>query len=271
MPHAGLEPHLHQRHTAGHGRQNDICEVSALDYKKIFKDVLVSRTGRYSYTMVPKAGNTTVKHSLWASENEAWGFEASRGDDPDLTLHLKPHAPYVHIGAPGWEQLRAMPDAYLFSVVRNPFRRALSGYLDKGERLGCATFAEHLRTLSRMDPLETDHHFAPQWSIVWPELIRYDAVLALESFPDALRGALASVFGPRYVYASKPHSVQTDDRMAEHYGPAEAALVRSIFAKDFALFGYSEDLGDVALPPRRPVRVGSMTLADVLAAARGEA
>lgn len=202
--------------------------------------------------MIPKAGNTTTKYSLWNSECSARGYKPECDKVLTFGIHLRPDAPFVsteekfNISLPS--------NCYTFSVVRNPYTRALSGYLDKRDRTGATCFEEFLEIICHEDPLDLDHHFAPQWSLTWPEILHYDAIAALESFPTGLSTILDNIFGNNFTYTSRKHSTKSENHLSTFYTRDNIKAVRNYFLKDFKLFGYSENIEDVYLPPSIKIR-----------------
>ncbi|WP_138469010.1 sulfotransferase family protein [Poseidonocella sp. HB161398] len=163
-----------------------------------------------------------------------------------------------------------------FSFTRNPFARLLSGYLDKivtndWERarhlpqLGFAPDARiplgtFLKALAAIPEEARDIHFAPQSRLLCLGDIGYDFLGAFErfeaDFAEMKRRFYGESGGGSYAVIGKRHATGAADRLAEHFGPAETALARQLYAADFALLGYSGRLEDAALPPARTAPPG---------------
>ncbi|WP_108261597.1 sulfotransferase family 2 domain-containing protein [Mangrovicoccus ximenensis] len=159
-----------------------------------------------------------------------------------------------------------------FSFTRNPFTRVLSGYLDKIvasdwerprhlPRLGFAPdaridFATFLEALAARPERARDIHFAGQCRLLMIGDFSYDFLGAFERFDADFAEARRRYYGEDAeappASAGRRHATGAGAKLAEHYGPAEIALVRDIYARDFELLGYSEELADAAEPPARP-------------------
>ncbi|MBP7241319.1 sulfotransferase family 2 domain-containing protein, partial [Amaricoccus sp.] len=83
---------------------------------------MVSRAGRYVYLRVPKAANSTVFRAL-----------AERFPEPGLSLDDLADAKtrVTHLGDLGLGELRGLRRYLVFTMVRDPYARTLSAYLDK--------------------------------------------------------------------------------------------------------------------------------------------
>jgi Sulfotransferase family len=156
-----------------------------------------------------------------------------------------------------------------FSFVRNPFSRLLSGYLDKlvnndyerrrhlplmGFELGShPTLLEFLGRLKLQNDTERDVHFATQSSLLEVDTVTYDYIGRFEGFRQNFQDFQSDFYGvgpatDSYETFGKHHASDANSKVLAHYGDAEVALVREIYAKDFALFGYSEDIAKVNEP-----------------------
>lgn len=207
-----------------------------------------------AYVNNAKAGCSTIKQSLWIASGLPYG------GDP----HARQGSPFkfdVVASAEGFADFRA---ARLFSVVRNPFARALSAYLDKTQRRGGMRtvgarlaerygddvtglgFADFLARLSADDPWAIDQHFCPQAVNLMVPHLAYAHIGRLERLDEtfAWLGIAPATFDR--------HAAGAADRLAAHYDDGRAVdLVRRLYAADFALFGYSTDPADPA--PDAPV------------------
>lgn len=146
-------------------------------------------------------------------------------------------------------------DFFKFAVVRNPYARLLSAYLDKidGRRkerrliesaLGRSadddiSFAEFIGVITTSRT--TDPHWMRQTRIVGPRL---DAALHLESLNEEL-SKLPTVLCEhlsKTLRKRAPHATGADALTAEHYTPEIVAVVKDFYADDFERFGYSTEL-----------------------------
>lgn len=229
--------------------------------EKFLRNLLLSRDGRYIYTMIPKSGNTTVKSLLWEAEQAYRGFPA-RVPENCPNLHLEEEAPYT--AGPAKYAITPTPNCTSFTVVRNPFTRALSGFMDKRDRLGNPTdFKTYLQRLVTIDPFRIDHHFAPQWTICRPDIIAYDHIVPLEDFGQAFRPVHQALFGAEIADYAVANKSPAYDPFA-FYDAECVAMVQDYFRLDFDLLGYSTDLADLDRPCE-PAPLGTERLQDFFA------
>lgn len=216
----------------------------------------------YLYLNNAKSGCSTVRGTLIESMPEP-----KRAHMASL-----PHGGDIHTN--GWWdwnlQRLAERRPYTFTVVRNPFTRVLSAWLDKihgttlqrhqfCHSLGWAvdteiSFRDFLRAL---DPGATimDKHWRPQARNTYARSIDIDDAYHLENFDAnaprlAERLSLGSGFTTR-----KPHATGASRKVAEFYCDETVELVQRIYAEDFELFGYSTLVEDVDDAPSEPVAV----------------
>lgn len=224
---------------------------------------LVSETLRFAqrdnilYLKNPKCGCSTVMGAMIRRIGQVEGI--------DLPPVLTPR--HIHGAGPWWSQnyqrfRRSAPRS--FSIVRNPYVRVLSAYLDKIARPNVVgrqfrvvhgldpkaplSFAEFLGLL---DPARHvfDQHWRPQVQLLLVGHLRLDRVHFLEDF-STTAGDLEAFLDRRLGFAVRDrHATGAADRLAAHYTEAEAATVRRLYAEDFATFGYSDALKDAARAP----------------------
>ena len=175
------------------------------------------------------------------------------------------------------------PAVTSFVIVRNPFTRVLSGWLDKaflkvpdggtprpyflngGHRALPTNFSEFLRLLKLTPQASLDPHFMPMSSFcglatagmkvdhvfklenisTWgPALVRK---LGLEKFiDDAWETSHRGGFFPAENGNEERtgHNHHASEQIRSYYRAADAAIVREVFEADFELFGYSDALAD---------------------------
>ena len=206
-----------------------------------------------AYMDNPKSGCRTIKHSLkqaQAAEYIRAGIAFKRNEAP-------------HIGD---ECLKtrgrcrpARSHRFLISCVRNPFTRALSGYLDKVapkdsknwpelRNRHIENFEQHLRALADFRLRRLNCHFRPQHiNLDFPN-IEYDAIFYLENL-SALSRFFAGISPDFILETFAPHSRSASSKLRDHYTDRAVKLVQEIYAQDFSLFGYSSDLDDARVSP----------------------
>ncbi len=205
------------------------------------------------YISNPKSGCSTIKHSLKAAQADAYrrsGRDFERTDNP-------------HLGddclKKDWLPPRACRQRYVISCVRNPFARALSGFLDKvshpqtpllrefGYRR-LDDFETYLRALTKLVPRDTNGHLRPQHINLDYPRIAYDAIFYLENLAPLTR-FLSQVCPGFRLETNAPHARGANSKLRAYYTDAAIELVREIFARDFELFGYSDNLEDADAAP----------------------
>ena len=236
--------------------------VDAIRNSAFFGAVAASRRLNYIYVQNWKCGSSTVRSTLWAAEHEL-GL-AAPADHPHQPSSNSPFA----IDPRRWEHVDRQ---FVFTIVRNPYVRVLSAYLDKihhhrdhkvwgrfaGEQgLGDdrIEFIEFLRILARTAEDRMDPHWRPQSYNLAPSVVPYDFIGSLENFESDLRHILQQIFPDREVPIKnyKPHHTGSTDKLTQYYGKEELRLAQSIYARDFAELGYDLDLAALGPPAPRP-------------------
>jgi hypothetical protein len=224
--------------------------------------MVASRRLPYIYVQNWKCGCSTIKSTLWNIEHA-------------LGLAVPPDYPHRKIdGGPfatdqkRWEH----PEReFVFTVVRNPYVRVLSAYLDQISRHrnaeawgqfarqhglddGPLSFTDFLRLLADSTHGAMNPHWRPQYASVAPKLVPYEFIGSVETFDPDMRIVLRRIFGDGPALQSyAPHQTGSSSKLAEHYGPKEVDLVQRIYEEDFASLGYSMDPARqerVVQPPR---------------------
>ena len=212
--------------------------------------MMASRRLPYIYVQNWKCGCSTVKNTLWNIEHSLGlsarpGYPHQEGDD----------SPFVADQA-RWEQLE---HEFIFTIVRNPYSRVLSGYLDQiarhrnkqawGQfalRHGLSgripTFREFLLLLAETPHGEMNPHWRPQYCNVAPKLIPYDFIGAMENLAEDLPYALGQIFRDGLAqHDCVGHQTGASSKLREYYGPTEIELVQRIYEEDFSSLGYGMD------------------------------
>lgn len=201
----------------------------------------------------PKSGSTTIKHSLKKAQAAAYlraGIAFKRSDNP--------HKADDCLKTRGLSR-SARDQRFLISCVRNPFTRALSGFLDKVpsrdpkyfpelRNRRVETFEEHLLAIADFRAKRLNFHFRPQHiNLDFPNL-GYDVIFYLERL-SVLSRFFAHVVPDLTLQTNAPHSKSARSKLGAHYTDRAIELVREIYASDFASFGYSTDLHDAVTAP----------------------
>jgi hypothetical protein len=212
------------------------------------------------YLYNPKVGYRTIQHNLLAATDNAQSEVKTKSGQPQQS----DERPFVEnifkhslFGSP---ELRAMT---CFAVVRNPFTRILSGYLNKiVERKPVGVWrrfaAEHgldedatenkinfidfLRIIETECDESINPHFRPQYLNLMMPFSCPHFVGRLENFVE-VENFLAARGVPKI--ARKGKVTNSSGRLQEFYTAEAEAIVAVKFADDFRLFGYSPRLSDV--------------------------
>lgn len=215
-----------------------------------------------NYLLSAKSGCSTILSHMWK------GLDAQRGVE---TFDGDPHAgwPWGRIWESTPEAMAEIAARPTFSVVRNPFARALSGYLSKiGERKendlfiwnefrrrfalepdARPTFDDYLEMIEREPPEMMDIHWSPQYLSLMQPAARVDHLLYLED-PEPTRLFMSDVF-PHEMKRSGFGFRDARARLDRFYTPTAVERVRRIYRQDFEVFGYSRELG--AEGPAAPI------------------
>lgn len=210
------------------------------------------------YVQNNKAACTSVKFSLLKSI-------LPQEDFSDSTLHERGDGPFARrLSACAPEMAADVLSRPVFTVVRNPYSRILSAYLDKtrfsqphgrefyrryflqpnaDEPIG---FLDFLRCIASDHPRSCNPHFAPQYVNTLAHHIDYGFLGSVEDI-GATAGYLRGhgiAFNPWLLHATRAAT------LLEAYFTEEAeALVDKIFAEDFRLFNYPRHLARAQEPP----------------------
>lgn len=204
------------------------------------------------YLHNPKVACSTMKKSLWLRSDEIRGTSTFTGQP-----HDRPRSPFpmrLEKIVPHIEELVA---AKFVAIVRNPFTRALSAYLDKvakekrdlavwiplARSLGLKpgdrpSFGEFLTRIVDLDPWVMDRHFTPQYVNVLSDYVTPDFVGHLEDM-DSVEKYLGGQGLP--IIGHSPHQTGASHKMHEYYQKDEVSLVCQYYHRDFEIFGYSQD------------------------------
>jgi hypothetical protein len=221
----------------------------AMDLFKLDPRGAYSPLEPFFYNRIPKAANTTVTQVLF--EHTRFRPQQSRRRHPKYQfqrpLWLSPR-----------EVERLEREAWVFTVVRDPYSRVLSAYLDKvgrkrhqGQRF-LTWAARHNQPDSFLGfcryleagGLYLDMHWAPQAAILCLPLERFDFIGRVETLDRDLGHILQHLYGvePGGPAVRAGTNTGASSRLDEAYGPEERQIVNRLYTDDFERFGYARRL-----------------------------
>lgn len=218
---------------------------------------------RLVYVETPKVACTSIKYLVQSLELEAQGLPPREFSGP--LIHNRRESPLPAIGTmprDAVEEVLRGPDYFRFTIVRDPFERALSCYLSKiarplpqRKRIIAAqdgirhqdavddgraiSFETFLDVVSGQTVREMDIHWRPQSDHLMLGLIPYDFIGRY----DALQSGLGYVKNARFAQSEvclpeATNATRAAQDMARWYTPRCIELVRKIYRNDFEAFGY---------------------------------
>lgn len=234
----------------------------------------------YVYCAIPKAGCTAILHALQKAEAAALGLV-----NQPAKVHIRKETPLLQwsrLDADGLREAFDTSRTYWFTVVRNPFSRVLSAYLEKICRptwqlrnfrrmtklddRGAAQFTPERDGFRRfLHVLETqavqgmDAHWRPQWALCRPGAIAYHKIGYLETIDTDIAGIFGHLNAKRSVsyflpsVSGREHGMSASTRLDEFYDSEAAGMVQAIYSRDFEFFGYSPRLEDATAAPVKRV------------------
>lgn len=197
----------------------------------------------FFYNRMPKAANSTVVSNLASAK-----LQRDVGSREAKGMFMRPSTLSV-------DEVDKLDNVFAFTVVRDPFKRTLSAFLDKVQRkqdLGTwrgqkHDFASFLRWLDK-GALHSNGHWAPQSSMLLLPLQRLDFIGKVESLDqdlDAIMAALklrtarTDVGEVKSIWSNKTGA---NDKLSEYYDASTRAMVLKLYAQDFENFGYEARL-----------------------------
>lgn len=214
-----------------------------------------NRAYNFVYLNNPKVACSSIKTALWGT---------IRNVPPEriTSEHVIEESPFTNDpGLLDWAGA-----AFVFTVVRNPYARVLSAYLDKvvnraanRENLQWLPFArrhgldpnatisfDHFVELLVSDtPEQCDSHWCPQWFQLLNGEVTPNFTGQIERMDRDFPAILSRVFPGRTVAPLRRsvHRTGAAEGIAAYYADAgTVARVGSYYARDFATYGYDPDL-----------------------------
>ena len=199
-----------------------------------------------AYNRIKKNANTTVVMLLREMETGAIeGRKAAKSNSKNFLELSK-------------VEIAELREACFFIVIRNPYSRVLSAFLDKFRNTdyqvrhgpfdlspeGFDAFVEWLSD----GGLDKDAHWDLQTKLMFLPLAKYDAVVRFENFEEDMGHLLKTRElspPPDRLGSLNPGDTSkrtsSDSRLQDFYNQQVAAIVADLFAIDFHELGYSRD------------------------------
>lgn len=221
----------------------------------VIRRAAVNPVHRYCYFRLPKCANSTVIKTLFRNDS-------SLGDVPESANFrtMKKHFSGL-FRARAWSPRDLTAKYFCFTVVRNPFTRVLSAYLDKvaaanaGQYRYVAEFAgvEEACQVSFPDfvsflesgGLFANPHWAPQTSLIPLDSRDLAFVGRVENLEVDLRQLINRLFGEgsfKGVSNRADRRRGSDIKVSDFYSPDLIDRVFRLYWFDFEEFGYSINL-----------------------------
>lgn len=191
----------------------------------------------FFYNRVPKAANSTVMTNL---------ARLKHGEDIASRAAKRMFTSPARLNAAEVARFDAL---FKFTVVRNPFTRTLSAYLDKVERRARrehreTSFRAFLLSLQR-GKLYGNAHWAPQSGLMLIPVERFDFIGKVETLEQDL-ATIKRRIGPNLeqpLTSVMTNATGAGERLRAYYDDELVALVQDLYRQDFTSFRY-----DTALP-----------------------
>lgn len=246
------------------------------------RDSVLSKQLGYGYVPISKAANTNVKRFLWQVEHEL-GHCRPVGEQY-FSVHnygwrfANPDArtPWLGFRKSGIEAFyEALRGRRMLTIVRNPYIRLLSGYLEKivakvdvEPNIPAKfqlprrpeSFADFVYMVCDRPNARTDIHFRSQTYASLFDFIAYDSVGHVETLSSDLAGFSADAFGQDFSHLlseKADHAMKARQKLKDHYTPDIERAIYARFRDDFLNFGYDYDL-EAVLPVRPVARPGAL-------------
>jgi hypothetical protein len=236
--------------------------IAAIGRRSVSQHVLYIPKFNLIYFQVPKVASTSLRSFLYSKMLEGTGT-------PERSIDLITRKPRLHGLSISFCHLYHYSDAQFnailtnptikkFTVVRDPYTRALSAYRDKvvNKHLTGAMEQDlkHLFGKTADDPISFDEfcdylkeihdamrrfnpHFKPQWEHLGSGAFPFDKIIRLESLDAELTEFFRDV---GLVWEGKKlarHGTGSNDR--DDMSRQARDILREIYRDDFERFGYS--------------------------------
>lgn len=199
---------------------------------------------RVAYVSNPKVACSSLKLMM----------ERINRRDPEFVVkNIHKNREFPTLKKIGWQKVRTLisEGVYGFTFVRDPARRAVSGYRDKmrmakfrseiNQVLGReldedVSFDQFLDALEQQDPQNMNPHWRPQHLVLMMDAIEYDYIGRLECISDDL-DHIREASGLPIVNLEHRHAANRNSPEVELTSERRARIER-IYAEDYERFSY---------------------------------
>lgn len=186
---------------------------------------------------IPKAANSTVVTNLarMKTRRDIHYKEAKRMFATPADLSSR--------------EVMQISSLFKFTVVRNPYTRILSAYLDKVERLALrqnkpSSFRDFLYSLKN-GRLYSNGHWVPQAALLLLPIDSFDFIGKVESL-DAdmayIEEIITGTFPTEPLRSVPDNFTGANEKTQAYYDPETVELLRRLYRDDFEAFGYPDEL-----------------------------
>ncbi len=226
--------------------------------------IAVSEKHKFVYNRIPKSANSTVMRTLIQYENEAFASNYSSAD-AKKNFYVKPSRLKFA------NARKARNSFFSFTVVRNPYTRLASAYLDKIVRNEEQALAVRKRMKLADDQpipftmfldyleqggLKDDPHWALQCHLLPRGLEELDFIGHVETLDQDMHWIIKRIYSDvdqGEVNSWNPHGTSASEKLGHLFeNDALIQRARQLYQEDFNAFGYSDAFDDALLPPKNP-------------------
>jgi tetratricopeptide (TPR) repeat protein len=245
--------------------------------------VFLTASRRCTITINPKSACSTLKLHVWRQDYEMgatpWEPPVGHGG-----IHRKEQTPLYKASVRQMDA--ALFEKPIFSIVRNPYTRLLSAYLDKISiklkrpkrqllvQMGRVedapvSFGEFVEFACGQNSRQMNPHYAPQSFLMQVHYHPFSYIGCVEAMEESLSAIMAMAYDVKLKTQEdyRPHRTDASSLIEKYFTPEIAAKIFDRFRVDFDVFGYDADLDNAYLPPQNlksAAQIGSRLAESVL-------